>query len=50
MQKADSTRPTMNRTCEMLRCQNLADRQYTLAPGTNLWLCASCALQEGLRV
>ena len=50
MQKPHTPRLSINRACEMLRCQNPANRQYTLAPGTNLWLCASCAKQEGLLV
>ena len=38
----------MSSTCEMFGCRRKAHKLYSLAPGTNLWLCKSCAETEGL--
>ena len=37
----------MNRTCEMFGCVRPANQFYSLASGTNLWLCPGCAETEG---
>ena len=38
----------MNRICDMFGCVGPANKLYSLAPGTNLWLCTGCAETEGL--
>jgi len=37
----------MSSTCEMFGCRRPAHKLYSVAPGTNLWLCKSCAETEG---
>jgi hypothetical protein len=36
------------RKCETFGCKNQAERQYQIAPGTNVWLCEDCADNNGL--